>query len=135
MPLLLRSCSCSFASSLLASVPARAASARAASARSSAAAARSSAARRAAACLATPSPDAASDAEPLRFSLYDTRNAASDAADAAPLLEYDCDYVVLATGGELSPVSDDRELADGTIVDEVFGPTPDTVLDRMKALG
>ena len=26
-------------------------------------------------------------------------------------------------------------LADGTIVDEVFGPTPDTVLDRMKALG
>ena len=26
-------------------------------------------------------------------------------------------------------------LADGKIVDEVFGPTPDTVLDRMKALG
>lgn len=26
-------------------------------------------------------------------------------------------------------------LADGTIVDEVFEPTPDTVLDRMKALG
>ena len=26
-------------------------------------------------------------------------------------------------------------LADGTIVDEVFDPTPDSVLDRMKALG
>lgn len=49
--------------------------------------------------------------EPLLFTL---RNA-SDAA-APPLIEYPCDYVVLATGGELTPISDDRLLPDGTIV-------------------
>ena len=33
----------------------------------------------------------------------------------APLLEYPCDFVILATGGELGPVSDDRQTADGSI--------------------
>ena len=32
------------------------------------------------------------------------------------LVEYECDYAVLATGGELSPISDDREAEDGSIV-------------------
>lgn len=31
------------------------------------------------------------------------------------ILDYPCDYVVLATGGELGPVSDDRQTADGSI--------------------
>lgn len=31
------------------------------------------------------------------------------------VLSYPCDYVVLATGGELGPVSDDRQTADGSI--------------------
>ena len=30
----------------------------------------------------------------------------------APLLEYPCDFVILATGGELGPVSDDRQTAE-----------------------
>ena len=30
-------------------------------------------------------------------------------------VDYPCDYVVLAPGGDLSPITDDRE-ADGTIV-------------------
>ena len=32
------------------------------------------------------------------------------------LVEYECDYAVLATGGELSPISDDRKAEDGSIV-------------------
>lgn len=58
--------------------------------------------------------DAAASAEqrPLVFSVASSDG---DAASAAPLVEYECDYVILATGGELSPVSDDRQLGDGSI--------------------
>merc|ERR1740124_128592 len=35
---------------------------------------------------------------------------------ALPLVDYECDYVVLATGGEQSPISDDRQLPDGTVL-------------------
>ena len=45
---------------------------------------------------------------PLRFTI--------SRADEAPLVSYDCDYAVLATGGELSPISDDRLIPDGTIL-------------------
>lgn len=62
-----------------------------------------------AACRLVEVPDAASDSQPLRFSLHDADEA------AAPIVEYDCDYVVLATGGELNPLSDDRLLSDGSI--------------------
>ena len=54
----------------------------------------------------------ASAGEPLLFSLHD----AHSAADAPPTLEFACDYVILATGGELTPVTDDRQLPDGTVV-------------------
>jgi len=47
------------------------------------------------------------DTQPLTLSLT---NAANET-----LLAYPCDYVVLATGGELGPVSDDRQTSDGSI--------------------
>ena len=53
------------------------------------------------ACRIKEQPDA------VRFSLYD--------AASQPLVEFDCDYVMLATGGDLTPVTDDRQLPDGTI--------------------
>ena len=46
---------------------------------------------------------------PLRFTVV-----GPDDGDT-PLVEYDCDYAVLATGGELSPITDDRQTADGSI--------------------
>ena len=45
---------------------------------------------------------------PLTFSIDDE--------DGTSLVTYECDYAILATGGELSPVSDDRQLPDGTII-------------------
>ena len=45
---------------------------------------------------------------PLTFSIDDE--------DGTSLVSYECDYAILATGGELSPVSDDRQLPDGTII-------------------
>ena len=54
--------------------------------------------------------DDGGETSPLLFSIRDTSD-----ADAPPLVEHACDYVVLATGGELSPLSDDRLLPDGTI--------------------
>ena len=36
-------------------------------------------------------------------------------SEGRQILNYPCDYVVLATGGELGPVSDDRQTADGSI--------------------
>uniref|UniRef100_A0A0D3JPG5 Uncharacterized protein n=2 Tax=Emiliania huxleyi TaxID=2903 RepID=A0A0D3JPG5_EMIH1 len=54
---------------------------------------------------------------PLRFTIG--RGAISPPAGLrgaeSPLVDYPCDYVVLAPGGDLSPITDDRE-ADGTIV-------------------
>lgn len=47
---------------------------------------------------------------PLTFSVANAHDEAE-----APLVEYECDFAILATGGELSPVSDDRMLPDGTI--------------------
>jgi len=59
-------------------------------------------------CPATESGDAAALAAcPLILSIR------SDAE--APVFEYPCDFVILATGGELGPVSDDRQTADGSI--------------------
>ena len=36
-------------------------------------------------------------------------------ATAPSLVDYSCDYAILATGGELNGVSDDRQLPDGSI--------------------
>lgn len=47
------------------------------------------------------------DERPLTLSL-------TNALDAN-VMTYPCDYVVLATGGELGPVADDRQTADGSI--------------------
>ena len=53
---------------------------------------------------------AADGDRPLCFSVQSPEDDAE-----APLVEYACDYAILATGGELSPVSDDRQLPDGSI--------------------
>ena len=53
---------------------------------------------------------------PLKFVVRPSLEGADDEEEAASqVVEYDCDYAILATGGELSPVSDDRLLPDGTI--------------------
>jgi hypothetical protein len=39
-----------------------------------------------------------------------------DGGGSAPTVDYECDYAVLATGGEQSPISDDRQLPDGTVL-------------------
>ena len=54
----------------------------------------------------------AEDQPPLRFTVA----AAAASEGAPPLIDYACDYVVLATGGEQAPISDDRLLSDGSIV-------------------
>ena len=48
------------------------------------------------------------DSRPLRLTI-------SREGDASPLVDYACDYAVLATGGEQAPISDDRQLPDGTV--------------------
>ena len=61
-------------------------------------------------CVCRLTERASTEESPLLFSLLD-----AGAADTAPSFEYECDYVVLATGGELNPLSDDRQLPDGSI--------------------
>ena len=39
-----------------------------------------------------------------------------DGGSSMPTVDYECDYAVLATGGEQSPISDDRQLPDGTVL-------------------
>ena len=51
--------------------------------------------------------EAPSSGKPLELTL---RNEAGE-----PVLAYSCDYCVLATGGELGPVADDRQTEDGSI--------------------
>ena len=47
------------------------------------------------------------EGRPLRFTVAH--------GDAPPLVDYACDYAILATGGEQAPLSDDRQLEDGSI--------------------
>ena len=56
--------------------------------------------------------DPASNGRPLTFTVC----SAQDGAEEPPLVDFACDFAILATGGELSPVSDDRQLPDGSIV-------------------
>ena len=45
---------------------------------------------------------------PLRFTV-------AREGEEAPLVDYECDFAILATGGEQAPISDDRQLSDGSI--------------------
>ena len=54
--------------------------------------------------------DGAEGAPLLRLTVADAQGSAQ------PAVDYACDYVILATGGELNPVSDDRLTVDGTII-------------------
>ena len=53
----------------------------------------------------------------------------------APVVDYECDYAVLATGGEQSPISDDRQLSDGTVVSrrKRLGEQVESVLGKAKS--